>query len=320
MTTGLIFDERFYEHETGPHHPERPQRLITIGERLHTSGLIERLTPISFEPASPDWVRRVHDQAYVDRLRAACDDGISCIDVPDSGICTRSFDVALLAVGGALAASDAVMVGRVDNAFCAVRPPGHHAEPDRSMGFCLFNNIAIAAEYLIARYGLERIAIVDFDVHHGNGTQHIFERRSDILFISLHEHPRFLYPGTGFEHETGIGPGKGLTLNLPMMPHSGDGQYRKAFVDFVLPALHRYEPQALLVSAGFDASATDPLAHVELTATCFSWMTIQLKAAAESLCAGRLICLLEGGYDLDGLSDCVEAHVRALVQPAPTQE
>ncbi|MEE9212001.1 MAG: histone deacetylase, partial [Phycisphaeraceae bacterium] len=211
---------------------------------------------------------------------------------------------------------DQVSAGHVRNAFCAVRPPGHHAEHDRSMGFCIFNNVAIAAEHLIREHGLERVAIIDFDVHHGNGTQHIFEDRADVLYISIHEHPQHLYPGTGFASETGRGPGEGTTINLPVLPGAGDDVYRRLFRQRVIPALDDFSPQVLLISAGFDACKDDPLAHVELSAEGFGWMTQQLRDAAERHCGGRLISMLEGGYDLRSLAECVAVHVGGLLGDA----
>ena len=311
MPTGLIYDKRFGEHDTGVH-PERPQRLEAIEQRLSSVGLCNQMERIAFEPASLDWVRRVHQPAYIERLHRACGSGQAAIDGPDSAICARSYDVALLAVGGAMAAADAVMSEMVGNVFCALRPPGHHAERDRSMGFCLFNNVAITAEYLRIQHKIERVAIVDFDVHHGNGTQHIFECRDDVLFVSVHEDPEYLYPGTGYVHERGQSAGVGFTINLPMDPGSSDGDYHQVFEETVLPALDQFNPQALLVSAGFDAAAPDPLGHVALTPAAFQWMTAQLMQVAETKCENKLISLLEGGYDLQSLADCVEAHVRQL--------
>ncbi|MCC6579176.1 MAG: histone deacetylase [Phycisphaeraceae bacterium] len=313
MTTGLIHDPRFQEHDTGPRHPERPERLAAIDKHLRDTGLINRLHLLPFDRADMSWVRRVHTRSYVERLELACGQGRMYIDVEDSAICPASLDIAQLAVGGALAAVDAVMKHDFDNAFCALRPPGHHAEMDRSMGFCLFNNIAIAAEYLIAHHKLERVAIVDFDVHHGNGTQHIFEPRRDVMFISLHQDPRFLFPGTGFAEEQGIGEGKGFTLNIPMPPFTGDEGYRKAFHNQVLPALNRFKPQFMLVSAGFDLLAADPLANMLVSPECVVWMTRELMAAADLHCMGKLVSLLEGGYELDALAECVGLHLRALL-------
>jgi acetoin utilization deacetylase AcuC-like enzyme len=313
MATALIYHDRFLDHDTGPNHPERPDRLRAIKDQLQVVGLWDRLIHLSFEPADLVWVGRVHDSSYLDRLSVACRAHQPFIDTVDSAICAASFDIAQLAVGGALAAADAVMADRVRNVFCALRPPGHHAECDCSMGFCLFNNIAITAHYLIERHNLERVAIVDFDVHHGNGTQHIFEDRADVLFISLHEDPASLYPGTGFARETGRGDGAGTTINVPLAPSSGDDAYQAMFKEKVLPALRRFDPQVLLISAGFDAAQRDPLAHLAVTEDGFRWMTVQLKSIAAQCCNGRMLCLLEGGYDLKSLAESVALHIEVLL-------
>ncbi|MEL7089284.1 MAG: histone deacetylase, partial [Planctomycetota bacterium] len=208
MPTGLIYDPRFLDHDTGPGHPERPDRLRAIVQRLRAEGLWERLTPLSFDAADTARLERLHAAEYIQRIEAACAAGRPYIDTVDSAICPASDGLAKRAVGGVLRAVAAVVDGEVDNTFCAVRPPGHHAEADRSMGFCLYGNVALAAETLIADHGLERVAIVDFDVHHGNGTQHLLEDRRDILFVSVHQSPETCYPGTGFAHETGRGAGQ----------------------------------------------------------------------------------------------------------------
>lgn len=313
--TGFVYDERFLLHVTGPNHPERPERLQAIVDRLKANHLWDQLLHIPAQPAQVEWVERIHTPEYVQRVRAACENGELFVDVPDSAICPASYEIALLAVGGVLAAADALMAGRIQNAFCLVRPPGHHAEADRAMGFCLFNNIAIAAEYLLDRHGLERVAILDWDVHHGNGTQHIFEDRGDVFYLSLHEHPMHLYPGTGYSWETGEGAGEGTTLNLPLQPGSGDAEYRQLMLTKVAPALESFRPQALLISAGFDAARDDPLGHMEVTPQGYQWMTRHLKGLAERLCGGRLISVLEGGYNLRSLAECASLHVASLLQP-----
>lgn len=316
MTTGLIYSERFLEHDTGPGHPERADRLRAIVGALEERGLWERLRPLPFEPAPLHVIEWLHKPAYVDRVFAACREGQSWVDSADSAICPTSAEVAQLAVGGAIAAVDAVMRGEVRNAFAALRPPGHHAEAGLSMGFCLFGNVALAAEHLIRVHGLERVAIVDWDVHHGNGTQHMFDERGDMLFISLHESPLYQYPGTGHASETGTAgtPGEGHTVNIPLQPGAGDLSFRHAFEDVVLPKLEAYRPQFLLVSAGFDASAEDPLGHLEATPEGFAWMTRQLLGVAAKHCGGRFVSLLEGGYDLRSLGACVCAHVGAMLE------
>ena len=313
METALIYDDCFLQHHTGRHHPECPQRLEAIVRRLHDTQLWDRLEHPAFGPADWKWIEQVHTKEYIRRLRGACEQGRPFIDEPDSAICRESFGIAQVAVGGVLAGVDAVMTGAADNAFCAVRPPGHHAERDRSMGFCLFNNIAVAAEYLRGQHGLERVAIVDFDVHHGNGTQHVFEARDDVLFVSLHEHPHYQYPGTGFAEETGVDGGKGFTLNIPLQPHSDDAVYRQAFEAQVLPAVDAFQPQCLLVSAGFDAHELDPLGHQQVSDDGFVWMAQQLHDAAKRLCQGRLLVTLEGGYHLEAQARCVEAMLRVLL-------
>lgn len=312
MTTALIYDDRFLDHDTGPGHPERPDRLRAVKQHLQSAGLWERLTHLTFEPADMRWILANHDQAYVERLRDACNSGAAFIDAMDSAICAATFDIARLAAGGVLRAVDAVMTGEADNVFCAVRPPGHHAEQDRSMGFCMFNNVAIAARYAIEQYVLERVAIVDFDVHHGNGTQHSFEDRTDVLFISLHEDPQSLYPGTGFVHEAGTGQGAGFTLNMPFEPGADDDRYDTAFNEQVIPKLDAFAPQLVLISAGFDAAASDPLAHQQLTPDCFARMASALHDAADRHCNGKLVSTLEGGYDLNSLAACVAAHLKSL--------
>jgi acetoin utilization deacetylase AcuC-like enzyme len=218
-----------------------------------------------------------------------------------------SWEAALRAVGGACAATDEVLEGRARNAFCALRPPGHHAERDRAMGFCLFNNIAIAAARARDVHGLDRVAVVDFDVHHGNGTQHLFEADGGFFYASSHEHP--LFPGTGMASETGVGN----IVNVPLPPMSGPAAFRDAYDRHILPALAAFQPQLLLVSAGFDGHVRDPLASMQLTGADFGWVTERLLDAAERHCGGKLVSLLEGGYDLTGLAEGVSAHVAALM-------
>jgi acetoin utilization deacetylase AcuC-like enzyme len=254
----------------------------------------------------------VHDPEYVNRLVHAFESGRRHLD-PDTPINDISCDAALLASGGLWAACEAVLDGQVDRAFCAVRPPGHHAERDHAMGFCLINHVAVAADALIRQRGLKRVAIVDFDVHHGNGTQHIFEERADVLFISIHEDPTHLYPGTGYAHEIGRGPGEGFTLNVPMAPHTGDQEWLAAFDEKIIPKLDAFKPEFLLVSAGFDAARGDPLAHIELSTEGFGEIARRLVAVADRHCRGRIVSTLEGGYDLHSLSRGVNAHLEALL-------
>jgi len=310
---GLIYDRRFLDHDTGEVHPEGPARLKVILEALRKEGLLDRMMPIPFRQAKAEEIALVHDPAYVDIVCMACDEGLTAIGSSDTKLCPKSYDVAALAVGGTMAACDAVMAGTVRRAFCAVPPPGHHAETDRALGFCLFNNVAVAAEHLIRNHGLRRVAIVDFDVHHGNGTQHIFESRSDVLYVSIHERPGSLpFPGSGEESEAGIGPGRGFTLNIPLSRGAGDAQYQAAFDGQLLPKLREYRPEFLLISAGFDALAADMIAHLWLEPESYGWMTERLVEAAEQQCGGRVVSVLEGGYQLDYLGRAVVHHLAAM--------
>lgn len=312
--TGLVQHERFQDHLTGPSHPERPERLLRIGVVLRERGLADACTAVDASPVDMALVRRIHTEEYLDRLRHACEENRPFIDAVDSAICTESYDIAQFATGAVINAVDEVMAGPIDNAFCAIRPPGHHAERNRSMGFCMFNNIAIAAQHLIDDHGLERVLILDWDVHHGNGTQHTFEADPRVLFISLHGHPHYIYPGTGLEQEHGVGAGEGYTINLPMLPRTTNDAYYQAFDDPITPAIEKFDPQFVLISAGFDAHRADPLAPLELETECFGWMTDRLTGMAKHHCQGRLVSLLEGGYNLDALGDCVALHVTRLLE------
>ncbi|MGB7158899.1 MAG: histone deacetylase [Tepidisphaeraceae bacterium] len=258
------------------------------------------------------WVESVHTRQHVEFVRHVCEVGGGVLDQGDTRVVQESYEVALLAVGAVLRCCDAVMSGQVRRAFAAVRPPGHHAEPDRSMGFCLFSNVAIGARYLQRHHGLERIAIVDFDVHHGNGTQAAFEDDPSVLFVSLHQDPRTCYPGTGYADDTGVGAGAGYTINLPFPPGADDADYLAAFDDRVIPALDAYQPDAILISAGFDAHHADPLAHVQLSESCYEEMTRRIVEIAEHHSAGRVISALEGGYELRALGRSVVRHLHGL--------
>jgi len=311
--TGLIWDERCKQHDTGSGHPERSSRLETVIQVLSASGLAGACTRLAARPAADEEILAVHERRYLDRLIAACSAGARFIDTADSAICPASAEAARLAAGAALAAVDAVMAGTVGNAFCAIRPPGHHCERGTSMGFCLLNNVAIAAEHLRGRYGLRRIAVVDWDVHHGNGTQHAFEETDEVLVCNLHGHPAYVYPGTGYAEERGIGAGADATLNIPFYPGATDNDYRAAFDTQVLPLLESYQPQFVLISAGFDAHRRDPLAPIDLDTASFGWMTRSVADVARRFSRGRLVSLLEGGYDLRALGESVELHVRELI-------
>lgn len=310
--TGLLLDDVFLGHTTGKRHPERPERLTAIRNGLASSGLDAACLALPTREATDDEIGAIHTEAYLKRLQEACASGAGYIDTPDSTICQESYSIAKLAAGSVLEAADAVMKGSIKNAFCAVRPPGHHCERAESMGFCLLANAAIAGLYLIDQHGLDRVAIVDWDVHHGNGTQHVFAQSADILSCSIHGHPDYVYPGTGYAHERGSGAGKGATLNVPLMPGSGDDCYMRAFEEVLLPSLEDFRPQFIIISAGFDAHERDPLAPLNLQTESFGWMTDRITELAASVANGRVVSVLEGGYDLQALSDSVCQHVMKL--------
>lgn len=311
--TGFLYDERFLLHKTGPGHPEAPERLTAIYSELQRTGLLTRLIPIPAIPAKIKWIEKVHSPRHIYRFEEACLLDLGELDHPDNQISPESFDTAILAVGGILNTVDHLMRGEIDNAFCAVRPPGHHAEPNKALGFCYFNNISIAAKYLQLEWQVGRIAIVDFDAHHGNGTQRIFEEDPNVLYLSIHEHPSFAYPGTGREFETGSGAGAGYTLNTTILPGGGDDQYQLKIKRDFLPALDKFRPEILLVSAGFDAHVEDDMSDLKLTTPCFSWITEQVVEIAGRYSQGRLISILEGGYALNVLPEVVSNHIRILL-------
>jgi acetoin utilization deacetylase AcuC-like enzyme len=309
--TGWVYDPAYLEHDTGPGHPESPERLKAIVARLEQTGLLARLTPIHAAPAPLEWLTTIHSQAYVAEVERACREGQEWLHSPDTPVCPQSYRVARLAVGGVLGAVDAVMSGLVRNAFCAVRPPGHHALRDRAMGFCLFNNVAIAVRYIQRQHHLPRVLIVDWDVHHGNGTQAAFYDDPTVLYFSVHESP--FYPGTGAQTETGTGPGKGYTVNVPLPEGSGDEQYVRAFEQRLKPKALRFKPDFVLISAGFDAHAGDPIGSMKVTAGGYRRLTGIVRAIADECCKGRMVSVLEGGYNTAALAESVEAHLRVLL-------
>lgn len=299
---------------TGAGHPEAPQRLSVIHEALEGSGLYETCTRIDAVPATDVIVQRVHTHGYLTRLDAACRQGYPYIDAPDCAICPESYEIALLAAGGTIDAARRVARGELHRAFCAVRPPGHHAEADRSMGFCLMNNVAIAARVVQEEFKFDRILILDIDVHHGNGTQHSFYADPSVLFISLHGHPNYLYPGTGFESEAGVDRGHGYTMNVAYLPGATDEDARAAFKGRVIPAVGRFAPQMIFLCVGFDAHEDDPLGNLAFSDEIYAWMTEKVVELADRHAEGRLVSILEGGYDPGVLQRCVPQHVKRLQQ------
>lgn len=311
--TGFLYDDRFLLHKTGPGHPESPERLLVIHRALENSGLLQQLIPVPAIPTKMKWIEKVHAPRYIYRFEEACMLDLGELDSADNQISPESYDTALLAVGGILNTIDFLMDGKIDNAFCAVRPPGHHAEANKALGFCYFNNIAIAAKYLKIQWNINRIAIIDFDAHHGNGTQHIFEEDPDILYYSIHEHPSFAYPGTGREFEKGSGPGFGAILNSTILPGQGDEEYQRKIHRDLIPAINDFRPDVFLISAGFDAHADDDMSDIKLTTEGFSWLIQTFVQLAEHHSDGRLVSVLEGGYCLTVLPELVENHIRILL-------
>ena len=310
MPTGFCHDNRFKNHDTGRGHPERPERMSVAQRHIEQLPWRAELADIKPRSAEIDWLLTSHDKHYIARAQAACKAGHSHLDSMDVAISSESFEVAKLAVGAGLSLADALLEKEIDNGFALLRPPGHHAENDGALGFCLFNNIAILAYYLQRTHGLEKIAIIDWDVHHGNGTQHTFESDPSVMYLSTHQYP--YYPGTGAAGETGTGAGKGSIVNCPMPAGSDDRLYETAFRDKILPALDRFAPDAVLISAGFDAHHSDPLADIRLSTEFFAWMSLRLMEVADKHADGRLISLLEGGYNLATLGPCIESHLATL--------
>ncbi len=307
---GLFTSQALEAHRPPGEHAERPERLHAVRERLATVCDAPRWDWFEPKPVERSALERVHTPAYVRSVLAACEAGPGWFDSDTYQAGPASLRAADLATGAVLEATDRVMAGELQRAFCAVRPPGHHAEADRAMGFCLWNSIAAAASHLREHHGLKRVFVLDWDVHHGNGTQAIFDQDPNVFFASLHQAP--CYPGSGAAHEQGTGPGVGATLNLPQTPGSGPAEWLDAIERHVLPNLEAFDPDFVLVSAGFDAHRADPLAQVNIETETFEHFTRLVTEAADTLCAGRIVSVLEGGYDLSALADSVEAHVRAL--------
>lgn len=306
MSVLIISHPSGLAHDTGPEHPERIDRLRAVLARLAEPDFAD-WPRLQAPAATIEQIARVHDRGYVETVLARIpQSGLRHLD-GDTVVCPSSGIAALHAAGAAIAGVDAVMSGEAATAFCAMRPPGHHAEPDMAMGFCLFNNVAVGAAHALAVHGLERVAIVDFDVHHGNGTQSMAEAEPRFMYVSLHEYP--LYPGTGRPDETGR---HGNILNAIMREGSGCAEFRHAFERVIVPALDRFMPQLLMISAGFDAHENDPLAGLQLSDADYAWMTDALLQVARRHAAGRVVSVLEGGYDLAALRGGVSAHLKAL--------
>jgi len=308
--TGIIWDVRFTKHEMGFGHPESPNRLFAIKEVLDGDGVGVHLKHLETRIATKEELTTIHTAAYVEEVERTAGDCCTYLD-PDTIACSATWDAAQLAAGAVLVLTDEVLSGRLTNAFALVRPPGHHSERNKAMGFCFFNNIAIGAEYAKNKYNLERIAIIDFDVHHGNGTQHSFYDRPDIFFASIHRYP--FYPGSGLADEKGAGEGRGTTLNIPLEYGATDDTYKQVFDKQIIPAITKFKPQLILVSAGYDSHERDPLGGMRVTTDGFGWMTQALADIARECCDNKLLFVLEGGYDLKALRDSVETSLEVLV-------
>jgi acetoin utilization deacetylase AcuC-like enzyme len=305
--TALAADSISKQHDTGGAHPERPQRFDAAYRAVSDLGLL----PVAPRAAIEDELALAHSRTYVRLAQREITHGFHELSTGDTIVSIQSFEVAQRAAGAVLNAIDLVVEGTAHNAFCIVRPPGHHATPDRGMGFCVFNNIAVGARYAQVRHGLSRVLIADWDVHHGNGTQDIFYTDGSVFFFSTHQSP--WYPGTGSADETGEGPGAGATLNCPFPAYSGRKEILGAFEERLVPAAERFRPDLVMISAGFDSREGDPLGHFLLTDDDFADLTRVMRGIADKHAGGRLVSVLEGGYSLSGLSSGVRAHVQALL-------
>lgn len=309
--TLLFRDPLFLRHETGPH-PETASRLQAINRRLEASGLAAKCVTGTYRPLVEDAVLQVHSPEQVERVRQSCARGGGYIEA-DTITSADSFRVALAAAGACAAGVDAVLRGEAPNALCLIRPPGHHATPTQSIGFCLFNNVALAAHHALAAHGLSRVLIVDWDVHHGNGTQDIFYEKPGAMFFSIHRFGQGFYPGTGSADETGTGPGLGFTLNVPVRFGTPRERYRELFLCGLEQAAEKSRPELVLLSAGFDAHKADPIGSLDLETEDFLTLTRQVLAIASAHAGGRVVSCLEGGYNLDALAESIEAHLGELL-------
>ncbi len=304
-----LFHEIFLEHETREH-PENKNRLISINKALADFDQKDKIEQVSPRMATKEEISLAHDPNYMDRIADTISKSMMFLDSMDTVISPKSLDAALYAAGAGLTAADKIMSGDFDRAFCAVRPPGHHAEYDHAMGFCLFNNVALTARYLQQKHGIKKVLILDYDVHHGNGTEHCFYSDSSVYYISLHQYPNF--PGTGLDSEKGQGEGEGFNLNIPLPAGTGNEKFMEQMENKVIPTINDFAPEVILLSSGFDAHQMDPLAGLNLTSNSYKEI-IKLIVENSVSAEGRIISFLEGGYDLDALAESVICHLEALM-------
>ncbi len=305
---GLIYDPIFMEHNTGSH-PENAMRLKHILEALEHYGIRDKMVDIQPLEATIEQLEKVHQLSYIEKVAKFAQQGGGYLD-PDTVVSERSYEAALKAAGGVIAGIDDVMTGKIDSAFALVRPPGHHAKSSRAMGFCLFNNVAVGAEHAKEAYGLERILIIDWDVHHGNGTAEFFYKDPTVLFFSTHQQGH--YPGTGWVSEVGMGPGEGYTINVPLAGGTGDSGFYYAFTQLLEPVARQFKPQLIMISAGFDAHYSDPLAGLNLTCSGYAKIAEVVKTIADEICGGRIVAALEGGYNLGAIGHAVSAVINVF--------
>ena len=307
--TAIIYDTVFLKHDH-PGHPESAGRLEAIMKKITDSGLIKILLQLNSLPATIEEVKLCHSKDYIERVRDVCNKGGGFLD-PDTYTTEHSYDAAMTAVGSLIEMTNMVINGQIKNGFALLRPPGHHALKDRAMGFCVFGNVAITAKAALQNNEIKKVAIVDIDVHHGNGTQALVEDNSDILYISTHQYP--FYPGTGGLTEIGRGRYEGTLMNIPLPPHVGDNGFTKIYSEAVLPKIEKFHPDLLFVSAGYDAHWDDPLANMGLSLSGYSWISEELVKISEKLCDSKIVFTLEGGYNLKALSYGVDNSIRVLL-------
>lgn len=311
--TGFLYDKRFLLHDTGPYHPEMAPRLEAILQGIESAGMLKHLISVPAKPADLKWIETIHKPEYIHKFEKVCLSGCREFECADNQICSKTYEIARLVVGGVLEAVNMVMDGKLDNAFCAIRPPGHHAEIGQAMGFCYFNNVAIAARFLQRKWDIKRILIIDFDVHHGNGTQHFFEEDPTVYYFSTHQHPSFAYPGTGREFEKGKFAGLGFTKNCPLLPGQGDKELKQIYKSELFPLFADFKPEVVLLSTGFDAHIDDVMSDIKFSSDCFEWIIKEIIKQANQYANGRIISVLEGGYSLERLPELAKTHVAALL-------